>query len=324
MKYFIITLVVFIHILVIWGFVGCNDKRKNRNKKTTNIKQTEKNKKIVDKHPVKKKNELLKANKPLTAELQSKENFCKAGILIDWTNKKILWEKNANKSVPIASLTKMMTAFLLMQKIHNNPEISLNTQVKVSANVREIKTRYCYMRIGDNYSLDELLKCMMIRSANDAAMLIGQYLGDGKREQFVRQMNDEASCLGFSSFKFYNSNGLPLKNGKENYGSAYELALLAAKLLEYPEVVKWSSTAKSNIRIEKNKKIFDLNTTNPFVALKHKGVTGMKTGFTQKAKFCIALTCERQNRVLIAVVCGCETKATRYQLAKALLKWGYQ
>jgi len=263
----------------------------------------------------------------LPSKLAAKTGRCRSGVLLDWGNNTVLWSKNDRSLAPIASLTKMMTALVFMEIVEQDPELRLDTPVKVTRSAWRIGGSEVYLDPRETFTLDELLKCVMIRSANDAAHLIAEFLGKGEPARFVGRMNAKARELGLEGLSFHNAHGLPdRKTGKENQGAAIELAYLAGLLLEHPEVVRWSSTPLDYVRKRSQApvKLADRQLTNHNPLVKTcPGVNGMKTGFTNRAGFCLAATCERQKRVLIAVVTGCSTKQARNDLVAALLDWGY-
>lgn len=253
-----------------------------------------------------------------------KATSCKAGILVDWTNRRILWRRKDTAVAPIASLTKMMTAYLLVEAIATRPDISLETLVKVTATAAEIAGSQVYLDPRETFSLKDLLKCTMIFSANDAAHLIAEFLGGGDVQKFVKEMNAQANRMGLSHTRFLNPHGLPTSNGSENESSPLEMACLAGHLLDCPEIVRWSSTWLSYLR-ENTPKPFQLVNRNALVN-PHEGVpgvNGMKTGYTRDAGFCIAATCVREGRTLVAVVTGCPSSKERNSLVGSLLEWGY-
>lgn len=254
-------------------------------------------------------------------KLRARLADCRNGVLVDWTQRRLHWMKGETTAVPIASLTKMMTVNLLMQDLRSRADLTLQTPVRVTVDAYRIGGRQVWLDPKETFTLDELLKCVMIRSANDCAYLVGQFLGGGDHAVFVERMNRTAGELGLGSMKFYNTHGLPSGAGRsENKGSAVELAYLAGLLLQYPEVVKWSSTRVDFIR--EDTKPFRLVNTNTLLE-KVSGVNGMKTGLTNKSGYCLAVTCERNGRIMIAVVLGCSSKTKRGALAEALLEWGY-
>ena len=266
-------------------------------------------------------------SRPLPASVQARTGDCKTGVLLDWTHRTILWRKRETRPAAIASLSKMMTALLLMEAVSARDDVSLRTKVRVTKSAAGVGGSQVYLDPRETFTLGELLKCVMIFSANDAAQLVAEYCGGGDSDRFVRGMNGRAAELDLSSLKFHNAHGLPTPGqSEENQGCAIELAYLAGMLLRYPDVVGWSSTWLSYIR-EDTDKPFQLVNRNRLVNLKHRegvaGVNGMKTGYTRRAGYCVAATCEREKRVLIVVVSGCRTATERNRLVGALLEWAY-
>lgn len=257
----------------------------------------------------------------LPESLRRQTAICKTGVLVDWDRREVLWRKDADKPVPIASMTKMMTALLLIEDVRAGVT-SLKAPVRVTAASAEVGGSQVYLDPRETLALDELLKCMMIFSANDAAHLVAEFLAGGKVDAFVKRMNARAGELGLSKTVFRNPHGLPpAGRGDQNRGTAMEMAYLAGQLLKHPEVVRWSSTWVSYIR-EGTAKKFQLANRNRLV-VDCPGVNGMKTGFTNKAGFCVTATCKRHERILVAVLTGCPSQKQRNDLAAALLGWGY-
>jgi D-alanyl-D-alanine carboxypeptidase (penicillin-binding protein 5/6) len=264
------------------------------------------------------------ASSQVPADLAARLKACKSGVLIDWSRKHILWQKDSERAVPIASMTKMMSVLLLMEAIERDPMLSLETPVKVTRTAAKIGGRQVWLDPRETFSLDELLKCIMIRSANDATYLIAEFVSNGDVKAFVSDMNKRASALGLRSAQFCNPHGLPPDgNARPNQASPLEMAFLAARLLEYPEVVKWSSTRLAFIR-ENDPRFerFQLVSSNRLVG-NVEGVNGMKTGYTENAGYCTTVTCQRQGRTVIAVVTGCNSYKERDSLVKAMLDWAY-
>jgi len=244
---------------------------------------------------------------------------------VDGTNRHILWRRKDTTVTPIASLTKMMTAYLLVEAIKTRADVSLKTQVRVTASAAEVAGSQVYLDPRETFPLQDLLKCIMIFSANDAAHLVAEFLGGGDVQKFVGQMNVRANALGLNHTRFFNPHGLPAADGKENQSSPLEMACLAGHLLEHPEIVRWSSTWLSYLR-ENKQKPFQLVNRNRLVNPREgvPGVNGMKTGYTRKAGYCVAATCVRETRTLIAVVTGCPSSKERNSLVETLLEWGYE
>ena len=258
----------------------------------------------------------------LPARLQGQTEAATAGIVVDWTNKRILWQKKGRAPIPIASMTKMMTVLLLVEAVENHPDLDFKSRVKVTKSAADIGGRQVYLDPRETFTIDEILKCIMIFSANDAAYLAAEYLANGDADMFVQRMNRRAEELTLDKAEFSTPHGLPAD--PPDQAAPLELAYLAARLLMYPRVVHWSSTRLSWIR--KNHPTFSafrLDTTNDLLN-RVNGVNGMKTGFTQEAGHCMAATCQREGRTMIAVVCGCPTSDARNNLLANLLEWSYE
>ncbi|NMA21135.1 MAG: D-alanyl-D-alanine carboxypeptidase [Lentisphaerae bacterium] len=272
-------------------------------------------------------NYYLQQNATLPAELNRLVSNCNAAAIIDPDQKVMLWGKNVTQPYPLASLTKMMTVLLAMEEVtQGNKGITLETTVKVTKEATKIGVRQVWLDLRETFTIDELLKCALIRSANDCTYLLAEFLGGGSHDNFVSQMNTRARQLGCQNFVFYNAHGLPdEKTGKENQGSVLELAYLAECLWQYPEVMKWTATRQEFIR-ENTKKPFQLDTTNSLLRT-CPGVNGMKTGMTNKAGYCIVVTCEREQKRLIAIVMGVSGRGgdkIRDDIAKRLIEWAYK
>lgn len=248
---------------------------------------------------------------------------CRVAVVIDVDKHRVLWGHNEQSIQPIASLTKMMTVMLLMEDLQTAPDrLSLDTPVRVTKNAAAIGGHQVWLDPREVFTIQDLLKCILIRSANDCAFLVAEYLGGGDVEKFVARMNRRGKEIGCQNFVFYNPHGLPVsKGGKENQGNALELAYLAERLWQYPEVIRWTQTKLEYIR-ENTSKPFQLATTNKLLST-CSGVCGMKTGMTDKAGFCLVATCERNGHRVISVVMGGDNATHRDQLSKALIEWAY-
>ncbi len=258
---------------------------------------------------------------PLPAKVAALSEKCTAGIAVDLSSRSILWSKRPLDMQPIASMTKMMTAYLAIQDLKASPDkLSLATVVPVTRTAAAIGGRQVWLDPRETFTIDELLKCMLIRSANDCAFLLGEFLGQGSETAFVTRMNEQAAKLGCRRMLFHNTHGLPSAQG-ECMGAPQELAYLAGLLMDIPEVTKWSSVTREYIRENTDKKFF-LDTTNTLLKT-CPGVNGMKTGMTNKAGFCITATCERAGRRIVIVLTGCPDRASRDNFGQALIEWAY-
>ena len=238
-----------------------------------------------------------------------------SGILVNPENGKVLWSKLSKRPMEIASMTKMMTVLLALEAVKNG-EISLDDKIKVTKSAARIGGSQVFLKEGEVFSLRDLLKTIMIVSANDSAYLIAEKIGGGSVKKFVDMMNKKAFELGMSSTHFYNPHGLPERGGRNNKSSAYDLAILACKLLNYPNARKWASTWMDDFR-NGNFKLVNHNKLIKTV----KGVDGMKTGYYKKAGFCVTLTAKQNGHRLVGVIIGAKTKTIRNTFAKKLLEW---
>ena len=269
--------------------------------------------------------ELSPAVKKAVAEVRS-------GLVIDLNTNAILWQKDASSVHPIASLTKLLTATMLMEHLAAHPEQSLQTTVTITSDDRAYFKRNgikgVFLDTNEVYTLDDFLMCMMICSANDCAYMVGRYLNGGDAKGFPEKMNARAKELGLNNMHFNNANGLPINAAsgrQENTGTALEIAYLAVRAMQYPAIMKWAGTPMARLRADK-KNPFDVNSTNKLLRGKVPGVTGLKTGFTDGAGYCIALTCEREGKkrmVLLMGVGGSDRGKRRDEIARQLLEWSY-
>ncbi len=271
--------------------------------------------------------------KPMTDSLRREMREVRSGLVLDLDTRTILWQKDAARSYPIASLTKLMTSILLMEYLEQTPEVTLKTLVQVTPEdrkyFRDKKINGVFLDAGESYRLEEYLMCMLVGSANDCAYVVGRYLAGGVPERFPEMMNRRAGELGLTGMHFYNPNGLPVIQGKqrmENTGSALEVAYLALRAIQYPAIRQWAATTGGKIRADK-KNPFDVHSTNKLLRGKVPGVNGLKTGFTDGAGYCIVVTCQRAGRnrmVVVMGVQGSDRGRRRDELAKKLLEWSYQ
>ena len=236
----------------------------------------------------------------------------------------VLWAKQCRKSIPIASMTKMLTVLMAFESIDRNEDVSLDTVIPVTVEAYKIGGSQVYLDPREEFPLRELLKTIMISSANDSAYLVAQYLGGGDVNAFVEAMNERAKELGMPNAHFSNPDGLPEKYAAEdNKATAEGLVFLAEKLLAYNQVIDWATTSVDEFRTGTKKPMMLVN-TNRLVREKVKGITGMKTGYIRRSGFCLTATCERDGKRLIAVVTGFKSSKSRNEFVKNLLNWGYK
>lgn len=250
-----------------------------------------------------------------TENINSLEINAKSAVLMDAKTGTVLFTKNASEALPPASVTKIMTLLLVAEAIDQGA-ISLTDTVYVSANAASKGGSQIFIKEGEEFSIEDLLKSTVIASANDAAVALAEALG-GTEESFVERMNERASELGMRNTHFENSTGLD-DTVTNHLTSAYDIALMSRELLKYDTVTAYSNVWQDSIRNGE----FVLTNTNRLVRY-YEGCTGLKTGSTDKAGFCISATAERDGMHLIAVVMGAETRDERNNAARAMLDYGF-
>ncbi len=240
---------------------------------------------------------------------------CKSAILMEVTTGTVLYTQNAEEALPPASVTKVMTLLLIMEAIDAGT-VRPENKVTVSANAASMGGSQVFLKEGEQMSVEEMLKCVIIASANDAAVALAEYLC-GSVKVFVDRMNERAAELGMKETHFENVTGLD-DTVEDHLTSAHDIALMSRQLLRYPMVTKYSSLWMDTIRDGS----FGLTNTNRLVRF-YQGCTGLKTGSTDKAGFCVSASAERDGLSLVCVIMGAESSNERNQAASALLDWGF-
>ena len=240
-----------------------------------------------------------------------------AAILTAPQTGQVLFEQDIHKTWPPASLTKMMLMLLVMEKVKQKA-ISLSDPVEVSARASEMGGSQVYLKQGEVFSLEEMMKAIVIHSANDAGEAVAERIA-GSAEAFVDMMNRRAKELGLKDTKYFNVHGLPPERGQPaDVTSAYDVAALARELIKYPEILQWASTRKEDFRGGK----FILENTNHLIG-RFPGADGLKTGSYHEAGFNLAATAERNGLRLISVTLGSPTNKIRFSEAARLLSMGF-
>lgn len=241
----------------------------------------------------------------------------KSAILMDLGTGKILYEKNANKKLPPASVTKVMTMLLCMEALESG-KLKLTDQVPISEASASMGGSQIFLEAGEVQDVDTLIKGIAVASANDACVAMAEYIG-GSIEGFVDMMNKKAKELGMKDTNFVNTNGLPVDN---HYTTAYDIGLMSRELLKHETISKYLTTWIDKVVVGKKKVTVGLANTNKMV--KHySGTTGVKTGFTQEAKYCLSASAKKGDTHLIAVTLGAETSPERFKDSSNLLNFGF-
>ncbi len=241
-----------------------------------------------------------------------------SALLMEKETGTVLYEKNAHERLFPASVTKVMTMLLIMEDIDSG-KLSLDDTVTASARAASFGGSCVFLEEGEQMSVRDMLKCIAVVSANDCAVAMAEHLA-GSEEVFVERMNRRAEELGLEDTHFTSCSGL-FDDG-EHYSSAYDIAVMSRELLSHPQIKEFTTIWLDSIR----NGAFELNNTNKLVYW-YPGCTGLKTGYTSSALYCLSATAERDGVEYIAVVLRCESIDKRNQDAKTLLNYafaGYQ
>ncbi len=237
-----------------------------------------------------------------------------SAILMEQTTRQVLYELDADKKMPIASVTKTMTMLLIMEAIDGG-KIKYSDMVTTSEHAASMGGSQVFLEVGEQMSVDEMLKAIAVSSGNDAAVAMAEHIS-GTEEAFVEQMNKRAIEIGAKNTHFINCNGLD--ETEEHYSTARDVALISAELLRHPDIEKYLTIWMDTIRNGQ----FGLSNTNKLIRF-YEGANGIKTGSTSIAKYCLSASAKRNNMQLIAVVLGAPSTADRFLSASKLLDYGF-
>ncbi len=251
------------------------------------------------------------------AKAEGPEVAAPSAILMDAATGTILYEKNAHEKLAPASVTKVMTLLLVMEALDSG-RISWDDMVTASETAAGKGGSQVYLEVGEQMSMDEMLKSVVVSSANDCATALAEHVA-GSEAAFVEMMNARAAELGLEDTHFVNCTGLDDEpNAAEHLTSAYDIALMSRELLKHDEIRKYTTIWMDTVRDGQ----FGLSNTNKLVRF-YQGTTGLKTGYTKAAGHCLSASAQRDGIELIAVVLHCESSSDRFQSAKALLDYGF-
>lgn len=244
----------------------------------------------------------------------------RSAVLMDVGTGSVLYEKNAHDKLPPASVTKVMTMLLVMEAIEAG-QITMQDMVTISPRAASMGGSQLYMEVGEQQSVETLMKGIAVASANDACVAMAEYVG-GTEGGFVDMMNQKAAELGMKETNFVNTNGLPVPN---HYASAYDIGLMSKELLKYDEPKKWFAIWTETIQVGiEGKPKTDLGITNTNKLIRtYPGANGVKTGFTQEAGYCLSGSASKGDLTLIAVIMGAPSSKIRFDEAARLLDYGF-
>ena len=239
---------------------------------------------------------------------------CASAVLMEKETGTLLYEQNAHDKLEPASVTKVMTLLLVMEAVDSG-QVALDDLVTVSAYAAGMGGSQVYLEEGEQMTVDEMIKCVTVVSGNDCAVALAEHLA-GSETAFVAQMNQRAQELGMQDTTFLNCTGLPAQG---HVTSAYDIALMSRELiLNHPSIRDYTTIWMDSIR----NGAFGLTNTNRLIRF-YPGATGLKTGSTDGALYCMSATAERDGMELISVVMKAPTTSQRFEDAKALLDYGF-
>ncbi|HAH78083.1 MAG TPA: D-alanyl-D-alanine carboxypeptidase [Ruminococcaceae bacterium] len=247
------------------------------------------------------------------AALAAEEVKAPSAVLMEANTGKILFQKNPHEKRACASITKIMTLLLVMEALDSG-KIGLTDKVSVSEHAASMGGSQIWLKPGETMTVDDMLKACVIASANDASVVLGEYVA-GSEEEFVSQMNQRAKALKMNDTTFKNCYGL---DEEGHLSSAYDIALMSRELVKHKKIFNYTKTWMDYLRGGKTQ----LVNTNKLLKT-YRGITGLKTGTTSQAGSCISATAERNGVSLIAVVLGCSDTKTRFASAASLLDSGF-
>ena len=238
---------------------------------------------------------------------------CKSALLMDYASGTVLYKMNPHEKMPLASVTKIMTLLLVMEEIDKG-NIKYDDVITASAYAKSMGGSTIFLDEGEQMTLDDLIKGIAVSSGNDACVAVAEYIS-GNVESFVSRMNERAYELNMTNTHFVNCNGLDAEN---HYSTAYDIALMSRELMKHEDIFRYTTIWMDSLRNGE----FQLSNTNKLVRF-YEGCTGLKTGSTSKAGFCISATAKRENLHLISVIMNAPTSKQRQADASTLLNYGF-
>lgn len=249
----------------------------------------------------------------VSAENPALDLTAKSALLMEKSTGKILFEKNSHDPLPPASVTKIMTMLLVMEALDNG-QFTLDDMVSVSPFAASMGGSQVFLEENEQMSVHDMLKAVAVASGNDAAAALAEFVA-GSHDAFVTKMNSRAKELGMNDTTFVNCNGL---DAEGHVTSAHDIAIMSRELMKHPKIFEYTTIWMDSLRDG----AFGLVNTNKLVRF-YQGATGLKTGSTSVAGFCISATATRDNMDLIAVVMGSPTSKERFADATKMLDYGF-
>lgn len=239
----------------------------------------------------------------------------KSAILMEMSSGQVLMEKNADEKLPPASITKIMTLLLVMEALDEG-KITLEDRVTASREVSSKGGSQIWLKEGEVMTVHELIKAAAVASANDASTALAEYIA-GDETSFAALMNKRAAELGMTNTNFENCSGLD-DTAENHYTTARDIAIMSCELMKHEKIKEYTTIWMDSLRNGET----ELVNTNRLIRF-YEGATGLKTGTTSKAGYCISATAQREGMELVAVVLGSDNSTDRFEDAKKLLNWGF-
>lgn len=240
----------------------------------------------------------------------------KSAILMERDTGRMLYDKNADERLPPASMTKIMTLLLIMESIDRG-DLKLDEKVRVSEKAASMGGSQIFLEAGEEMTVDDMLKGISIASGNDASVAMAEKIA-GSEEAFVKKMNDKVKELNLKNTHFQNTTGLP---AKDHYSTAHDMAVMAKELLKYEMVTNYTSIYEDYLRKDTEDEFWLVN-TNKLVKF-YPGVDGLKTGYTNEAKYCLTATAKKNDMRVIAVVMGAKSTKERNAQVTQMLDYAF-
>lgn len=247
------------------------------------------------------------------ADLQSR-----SAILMNADDGKVLFEKNSNDKMAPASITKIMLLVLISEKLEKG-DIKLEDELTISENASGMGGSQIYLEAYEIQNVDNMLKAIAMRSANDASVAMAEFLY-GSEESAVKAMNEKAKALGMNNTNFANVTGLP---HEEHLTTAFDIAIMTKELLKYNYVNKYMLTWMDSVKVGKSKQSEQVLVNTNRLINNYEGLIGGKTGFTNEAKYCLSAAAKRNDTTLIAVILGSDTTKIRFSEIQKVLNEGF-
>src|SRR5699024_9267648 len=249
-------------------------------------------------------------------EVKDLAQEAKSAILMEQDTGKFLFDKNANEKLPPASMTKVMTLLLIMEELDKG-SFTLDEKVRVSENAASMGGSQVFLEAGEEITIEDLIKSIAVASGDDASVAMAETIA-GSEKAIVEKMNQKVKELGHENTKFQNSSGLP---AKEHYSTAQDMAVIANELLKYEEITEYTSIYEDYLRKGEENEFWLVN-TNKLVKF-YSGVDGLKTGFTNEAKYCLTATAKRENMRVITVVMGADSPKERNKAITEMFDYAF-